>query len=502
MVNSFQNDIVSPVNGMLTGTIRPRASHSVTRLQMLLLIALFVFGVSLLAATLEVALLTTLLLFTFLTLSGIWLCNGTMRTLSDRQLRVLPTFWLIKMFATLVLLYLGWIPQLDPSSSASWGYDPQRYYEYSWDLVQNNWNPYTIEQNYQGLLYYYGAIFNVFGRNPVIPALINSYVTLLGTLFLIRASYHFMPVRTHKDWRIAYILLVPETLWFDVMTSRETLMAVLIVVAVITMGRYLIRVDRLSLVKTLLLTMTALAGILAVRTSMAISVLVSVAALVLMLRSRRTSGPLIKGLFLVLIVAALAAGPWIQNKIGGYDINYVETLDRLQSFEANIAAQMEWGDRSIGLLLTPSNLWQSLAFLPPRMVLYLAAPFPNVVVPVSELVSGYWGAWQRLMTIPTSALMLLGFPYVLAGTALALRVRKAYPAMLIIPLTFWITFAAVAGGNIIIHERYRLMFTLLLFACAWIGYTRCSSKFVKQWAVPWFGLLGLTAGFYMIYKFL
>jgi len=502
MTNPSQKDLAFPATGVLMGPVRPRASHSGIRLQMALLIALFGFGFSLMAATLDEALLITLLLFTFVTISGTWLCNSTMRTLNDRQLRVLPTFWLIKMFATLVLLYLGWIPQLDSSSSASWGYDPQRYYEYSWDLVQNNWNPYTLQQNYQGIMYYYGAIFSVFGRNPVIPALINSYVTLLGTLFLILAAYHFMPVRTHKDWRIAYILLVPEILWYDVMTSRETLMAVMIIASILPLGRYLFSESRSTLTLSLLTTIIFMVGVLAVRTSMILPVFASIVGMVLLVRSRRTSGPFIKAVFLLIVVIALLVGPWVQSQLGGYDIEYLRTLDRLQSFEANVAAQMEWGDQSIGLLLAPSNLWQSLAFLPPRMILYLAAPLPNVAVSISELISGYWGAWQKLMTIPTSMLILLGFPYVLAGTSLAWRVRKAYPTMLILPLTFWITFAAVAGGNIIIHERYRLMFTLLLFACMWIGYTQCRGRQVKRWAVPWFGMLGAGAVLYMVYKFI
>jgi hypothetical protein len=61
--------------------------------------------------------------------------------------------------------------------------------------------------------------------------------------------------------------------------------------------------------------------------------------------------------------------------------------------------------------------------------------------------------------------------------------------------------AAVAGGNLIIHERYRLMFTLLFFAVAWIGYTQCSSASVKRWSITWFTFIFSLFGFYFIYKF-
>jgi hypothetical protein len=59
---------------------------------------------------------------------------------------------------------------------------------------------------------------------------------------------------------------------------------------------------------------------------------------------------------------------------------------------------------------------------------------------------------------------------------------------------------AVAGGNIIIHERYRIMFTMLLFTCMWFGYTRCSRRKVKRWALTWFSLLAVGAVFYTGYK--
>ena len=136
------------------------------------------------------------------------------------------------------------------------------------------------------------------------------------------------------------------------------------------------------------------------------------------------------------------------------------------------------------------------------MVLYLAAPLPNVAVSLSDLVDGSWGAWQNLTTIPTSVMMLLGFPFALAGAAQAWRIRIHQPAPLVLHITFWITFLAVVGGNIIIHERYRLMFTLLLFASMWFGYTRCSHRDIKRWAKPWFSLLVAGAMFYIGYKFL
>jgi hypothetical protein len=205
-------------------------------------------------------------------------------------------------------------------------------------------------------------------------------------------------------------------------------------------------------------------------------------------------------IILGLAIASLAAGPLIQRVAGGYDVNYLNTLDGVTSFENNIASEMEWTEASVGLLLAPDNAWQAVAFLPPRMVLYLAAPLPKIEVRISDLLAGRWEAWQLLMTLPTSALMLLGFPYVLAGTAKVWRDRRKFPSAPIIPIAFWFTFAAVAGGNFIIHERYRVMFTLLFFACMWLGHTQCRPVVVHRWALLWFILLSVGALAYLVYK--
>jgi hypothetical protein len=472
----------------------------ITIIQTVLLLILLGCGLTLLSLTVSVEPLNTLVIFIIVTGLGLWACHKTCIVVVDPKLKVLGTLWLIKIIITLFLLYVGWIPQLDPSST-SWGYDPQRYFQDAWILIEDGWNP-SVGSNYQGIIFFYAAIFYLFGHNPVIPALINAFITLLGTLFLIRGCYSFVPERSGKEWTIAGLLLVPEVLWYDVITSRETMMAVLIIISTFSVGRYLVRVKNVKLATTVLLSGSALIAILAVRTSLAIPVVASIGVMVMLLRSERKTGPFVKILLILLAIAGLAAGALVQQLTGGYDINYQQTFNSIQSFEGNIASYNDWSDNSIGLLIAPNNAWQSVIYLPMRMVLYLAAPLPNVAVSLTELISGSWVAWQNLMTIPTSVMMLLGLPFALAGAAQAWRFRRNQPAPLVLHISFWITFMAVAGGNIIIHERYRVMFTLLLFACMWFGYTRCPRHELKRWALPWFGLLASAAVFYVGYKFI
>jgi len=469
--------------------------------QVALLFLVLGLGLTLILATVKVALLNTALIYLFVALVGVQQCHATRHRLADKKLRLLGYLWLIKLGLTLLLLYVGWIPQLDPSVSASWGYDPQRYFQDAFDLIENGWNP-AIGMNYQGITFYYGVIFYLFGYNPVIPALINAFVTLLGTLYLIRLAYEFKGERGPRDWTLAYLLLIPEVLWYDVMTGRESLVAVLILVAALAAGRYIVRSGQVSLATTLWLTGISLGAIVAVRTTMAIPVVVAIALMAVLLRPRQGLRLVPRMLMVIVGIALLALGPLAQQHMGGYDMDYMRTLSKVVSFEGNVAAVSEWSENSIGLLLAPNNVWQALLYMPPRMILYLVAPLPNITFSVSELIAGSWSEWQRLMSIPTSMLNLVVLPYAMAGFARAYKRRRAQPAPLVLHLTFWITFMAIGGGNIIIHERYRLMMTLLLFACAWLGYTSCTRMQVRSFAIPWFGLLAAGAVFYLSYKML
>jgi hypothetical protein len=476
------------------------------------LVQLVLFSVALIVGLLLIDLnvtntkTTAFILFFVITLTGINLCRKTALRLNDKKLDLLGSLWIIKVLLTLVLLHVGWIPQLDPAASSSWGYDPQRFYYQSWDLVLQDWDYSSLNLNYTGILYYYGFIFYLFGHNPIVSALANAFVTLIVSLFLIRLCYQFMPNRTTNDWRIAYLLIIPDILWFDVMTSRETLMSGLLIFAMLTVGSYVTGTGRTTLGRALILVSISSIAILAIRTTMIVPVFVSVLLIILflrqehLLRSQRKLVSRLKFLFIALVIAFVLLGPQIQNLIGGYNLNLFDAVSTLTSGQEGIE-DLQWSDNSIGRLLIPNTLLDHIIFLPARMVLYLIVPLPNFVISISDLIDGSWSAWQHLMGLSTSLMIVIVFPFVLASSALAWRLRKVYPGMLIIPIAFWMTFIAVSGGNLIIHERYRLMCTLLLFASAWIGYTRCPRKLLQTFATSWFSLLGLGMIFYIFYKF-
>ncbi|MBA3005552.1 MAG: hypothetical protein KJ900_01015 [Proteobacteria bacterium] len=482
---------------------REKRSVSIPKGQVALLILLLGVGSALILATIQQASFNSVFLLGFVAIGGLVLCQNTQIRLNDQSLKILGYFWLIKLGLSLLLLYAGWMPQLDESSSA-WGYDPQRYYFQAQELIDYGWSTDFISLNYVGILYYYGAIFYVLGHNPVIPALINAFVTLVASLYLVKVGYEIKRQKGPRDWTLAFALLLPELLWFDVMTSRETLVAALLLFAMLTTGRYLARTAPLSFFKVLAIVGLSVLAIAAVRTSMVFPVFISVVLMILLVKPQRGSRVVQRAILVVAAAVILIVLPGISGYLGGYDFDMGKALQQASSATGNIAlsADMEWSENSIGMLLMPEGVLQSILFLPPRMVLYLVAPLPNIWLSVSDLLAGSWGSWQKLFTLLSSVINVLAIPYALASFAQSIKRRKENVATLVFHVSYLVTFVAIAGGNLIIHERYRVMATLLLWGCAWLGATTCSKRLIVSASLLWYGLLTFGALFYLGYKLL
>jgi len=465
----------------------------------LLIVLLVIFG-SLILTTQKEAVLSTILLFSFVSLSGLILCEKLRISLNDTNLHILGYFWFLKLAITFILLFAGWIPRLDPSS-IDWGYDPQQYYVYAQELVDNHWI-FIRPTTYAGIMYYYGAIFAIFGHNPVIPALINSFITLIASLFLIKVGYQIKSKIEPRDWTVAWVLLLPEILWYDVLTSRETILGALIIFALLTMGLYFLRKPAISILRGLTVVGFSLIGIAAIRTSMLIPTLIAIFLMMFTINQESGSNITKKIIPFFLIVLFLIQGPIFSIFKNNSTFGILDSLLTATSARENSAFQFTFGNQnSISVLLYPEGILQSLLFLPPRMVLYLVAPLPYISVSMTDMWEGSWQAWQKLFTILSSLVNVIAMPYVLASLIQSIKNRKQNSAPLIFNISFWLTFIAIAGGNLILHERYRVMSTILFFGCAWLGARTCSYRLISQTKLSWYGFLFGSAVFFIIYKF-
>lgn len=469
--------------------------------QVMLLLTILIFCISLILATITEAAFNTTILLACESAIGLILCRKTEVRLQDPRLRVLGYFWLFKVALTLVLVCGAWMPQLDPASS-TWGYDPQRFYYLAKELLDNNWRVNLLSLNYVGVLYYYGAIYRVFGYNPAIPALVNAFVTLVASLYLIETAYLFKVERQRRDWTIAFVLLLPEVLWFDVLTSRETLVGALLIFAMLSVGRELTLSAKWFRARTVLLSSISVLALAVIRTSMVLPVIVTFALMVFL--ANPSGKPrlwvkiaLLGGAAVLLVLTIVITG---YSSASRFDP--VATFVGQLSTSGNIAEStaMQWSQNSVGMLLFPNNLWQAIVFVPPRMVLYLVAPLPNTVVSLGNLLAGNWSDWQRLFSLLSSYLNVLMVPLALASLVHSVKTRRSSAGALVLNIAFWTTFVAIVAGNFIIQERYRVMAAPMLFACAWLGARTSPRQLIMTSFVLWFGLLVIGAICMFAYK--
>lgn len=431
---------------------------------------------------------------------GLEICKRVRGQLNDTRLGALGYLWVAKLGLTLVLLYAGWVPQLDPATSPVWGYDPQRYFAYAQEIVDNDWASDTIGLNYFGIVYYYAAMVFVFGHDPVVPALINAFVTLLAACYLIVTGYEVNPNRDSPHrWTLCLVLLLPDMLWFDVMTSRESLSAALLLLALLTAGRYFGQTSRVSLLQFLPFTIIAIIAMGAVRTSLLLPTFLTMASMVFLIQPRGQEHSVRSILFAAFTIVLL---PMVLALLSAFDFDLDDAVRNIILPSENIALSddVEWTTDSIGRMLIPDGAFQAVLFTPPRLLLYLVAPLPNLNISLDNLLGGSWEAWQYLCLLLTAIANVLMMPYALSSLRVSIRTRMENSAPLILHLSYWITLIALAGGNLVIHERYRVMTSMMLFAIAWLGYTAGNRRALVRASLLWYGLLALAAALYLSVK--
>jgi hypothetical protein len=73
---------------------------------------------------------------------------------------------------------------------------------------------------------------------------------------------------------------------------------------------------------------------------------------------------------------------------------------------------------------------------------------------------------------------------------------------LLILIPFWVVFISIAGGNLIIHERYRLMCSIYFMASGIISNNYTPISLLNKYKIAWYSALCFFSVFYVIYKFI
>tara|TARA_B100000029_G_scaffold252106_1_gene249042 strand:+ start:293 stop:898 length:606 start_codon:yes stop_codon:yes gene_type:complete len=194
---------------------------------------------------------------------------------------------------------------------------------------------------------------------------------------------------------------------------------------------------------------------------------------------------------LVAILGGFAVGvPTLTEAVGSSTFTYDSYLGSITS-GATSTSQL-WTASSIGKLFVPTNIFESLLYIPIRMIAHLLAPLPNIDI--------FWETplyIQHLVAVVSASLYVGLMPKVFSSAYYALRYVE-YRGLLIMLLPLFVILVAVAWGQPFIHERYRIMVIPFLVSSALLPGPKGSLTTVIGFL--WYGFLLMGSILYVGYK--
>ena len=417
---------------------------------------------------------------------GYWAIGRAARRMSEPQLLIIRWIQLLKLAIVLPLVYFHWAPLLTPKPWQAWGYDPQRYFVQAqqWAQAGLAWQARPIGA-YVGTVYYYAALANVFGPSPLIPALANTLTTLLATVAIIGIARGLVKPPARRLWLLGLIILLPDILWYDCLSSRESLCLFLITVGItafMSANKHLLSL-KISAGRLFSLCI-ALVGLALTRATMAV-VLVIVFVIQMAMTRQKTYGLASRLIVILLVISALIGSAVVTLNAGS-------TISVTNLTEANLIGQAansdsQYVDDSITRHLVTDNPVINALVAPIRSLFYIVNG-PNAAIEHPSVLWDPRTAYvQAIASALTGTLNMLALPLFALGLWGSFRgsERNAFWGFAVPTV---ILFLALGFGNQFIQERYRTQVMPFYWAVAWMGLHQ--SRSIRYKAATW----GYAAG--------
>ena len=408
------------------------------------------------------------------------------KLLKDDEVKIRQRYYnlfLVGFIVSLFLLAFSWTPFLSVSNP-NWGFDPQRYYYYASRIIQND--DYSFGLNYTGVVYFYTFVMRIFGIDPLIPLFANSLFTLTAVLLIAKL------IVTNKKIYIGYfawLLLIPEIIYFNIMSSREILCMSIAVFIISAFVNYLKTKQK----KYLLILLLELLFLLLIRPPFAFSIFISILIFLIFFSQHKVS--LLNMTVLVAIVIAI--GTQFSSNMGSVNTtdmiqkSVVEKIDGKQ--EKN--SSFNYNENSLAAQLIPDNAIEFVVFGVIRSLLYLF-PAPSVFSSLLSISNAY-DIGDTFINL-TSIIMMLFIP----GIYLLLKnVKGQEHAVQLIGISFFVFWIIVGAFNTtLIHVRYRVVYDLLYFSLMIYFVGTTDNQKIKQLFTYWCGILLLIVFLFFVVR--
>lgn len=366
-------------------------------------------------------------------------------------------FFLLGFAFSLFVLHFLWTPGLS-DTNPQWGFDPQRYYKYASVMLKGDFVADGL--NYWGVVLFYYFSFFLFGLNPLIPLYINVLLVLYATTLMANFLNGIEGVNV-KYKTSAYLLLIPEVICYNVMSSREILVMTFGTIAILNAYKIL-QGDKSKLLS--LFTVLSLLIMIAIRPPYGICALLLIGVYYLFgirKRKKRNKFPIIA--FALIGVVGLSvvnmAGSLGDNEDIGTSLS--ETIGNRVGGTNVAGDDLTYQANSISARLIPHNPVEFVIFGVIRTFAYLVLPPANFFNPIAafDVFTDYGG-----FTEWTTLFMMLLIPTVYKITRRYYGKREEINLLIIAFLAF---FFLVGMFNVnLIQMRYRLVYDLFYFSLA------------------------------------
>tara|TARA_Y100000588_G_scaffold33724_1_gene32763 strand:- start:5685 stop:7142 length:1458 start_codon:yes stop_codon:yes gene_type:complete len=420
---------------------------------------------------------------------GVVVIDKVAKATGIRSLSALGWLYILKITLVLFFVLQYWSPFVN--QNINYGFDPQRYYVESIYLLNNGFETVAGQSlRNVGIRYYYAVQMFVFGANPIGPAMVNTFVSLMAALLVTTVFIHITSQKRHILLLLGLLLIIPETVWFDSITGREAIVTASLVFIILGMSSLLLGFMKRGISRWWLSVVPfAIVALLLVRPVMLLAAIASIALIsILVAFSMRR---FMRASLLVAILGGFAVGvPTLTEAVGSSTFTYDSYLGSITS-GATSTSQL-WTASSIGKLFVPTNIFESLLYIPIRMIAHLLAPLPNIDI--------FWETplyIQHLVAVVSASLYVGLMPKVFSSAYYALRYVE-YRGLLIMLLPLFVILVAVAWGQPFIHERYRIMVIPFLVSSALLPGPKGSLTTVIGFL--WYGFLLMGSILYVGYK--
>ena len=366
--------------------------------------------------------------------------------------------FLLSITIGLYILYFVWTPMIDPN--ADMGYDPLKYYAFASRIMRGDFIPWTL--NYWGVVYFYIGCMTVFGLDPMVPLFVNSLLSLSAILLLARLLANNKTIAFY-----GLILLVPEVIYYQMVSSREVLCMAPVVIFIVKFLEFKIHKSK----GALLLMLASFLLLTIIRPPMTVPLVLVV--IISILRNAKGKNLVAGVIGLCVLGVIVLYGLRVSSSLGSsFDTTYLEeTVTTGVSGNSEIAKGNSGG--GLTTLLLPHNPVEYVVFGVIRSFVYLLPP-PVMLTDFFEQMSltNYF-IYEHL----TSILIMFLVPLVYTSFKNRKQMDNNHKLILMVYLLYFFMIGVSLPS--LIQHRYRFIYEVFYFALAIYAYSN-KKKLTKK----------------------